>query len=119
MRHIVPNSQYTGDDLNHSRIARLKLARWEKEQSFRDLIWNDAVVRLDLKTPKILEGMAKKAIKGNIMAARLALEITGRHNPKGEAAPTQVAVVINGIPRPSAIEAAGIVIPGPTVEDED
>jgi len=62
----------------------------------------------------ILTGIAKKAQRGRVDAARLALELTGRHNPKGEQAPTQVAIIFQGIPRPMADPKA---IP-PTVDME-
>lgn len=81
-------------------LARNKLRRWERTQKFRDLIWNQAVVELDLETPAILKGVASKAKRGRTDAARLALEVTGRHNPKGEDKPTEIVVHIGNIPRP-------------------
>ena len=82
------------------RSAYHKLTRWMRsDQSFRDLIYSQSVVRLDLKTPHILEGIARKASDGRVDAARLALEITGRHTSH-EAQVTQVTVNLNNIPRP-------------------
>lgn len=80
--------------------ARSKLRKWEKTQKFRDAVYNQAVVELDLQSPNILRGIARKARRGRVDAARLALELTGRHNPKGEQAAPQVIVAINGVPRP-------------------
>lgn len=80
--------------------ARNKLRNWEAKQKFRDMVYQRAVVELDMSTPQILLGLGRKAARGRVDAARLALEITGRHNPKGDRAPTQVAVVFQGIPRP-------------------
>lgn len=80
--------------------ARSTLRRWEKQQKFRDLIYGDAVIKLDLEMPNIFKGIAKKAKRGRVDAARLALEVTGRHNPRGDQAPTQIALVVNGVPRP-------------------
>jgi hypothetical protein len=93
--------------------ARTRLRGWEADQAFRDMIYNLAVVKLDLQTPAILGGIAKKAKKGRVDAARLALEITGRHNPKGDQVPTQIALVVEGVPRPvraKAVTADGEVV---------
>lgn len=80
--------------------ARSKLRRWERTKKFRDMVYNRAVVELDMSTPQILQGVSRKARQGRVDAARLALEVTGRHNPKGEQSPTQVAVVFTDVPRP-------------------
>jgi hypothetical protein len=97
--HLVPNGKDRPLEQRLSQ-ARGKLKRWEHMDKFRDLIYHRAVVQIDLETPAILQGVAKKAKRGRVDAARLALEITGRHNPKGEQVPAQVVVAINGIPRP-------------------
>lgn len=91
--------------------ARAKLRRWERDQKFRDLIYGGAVIKLDLEMPSIFKGIASKAKRGRVDAARLALEITGRHNPKGDQAPTQIALVVNGVPRPRANVYTGIEHP--------
>lgn len=131
--HLVPN-KYFDDGTEKPEEQRLSQARsrlrtWERDPKFRDLIWNLAVVKLDLQTPEILGGIAKKAKRGRVDAARLALEVTGRHNPKGDVQPTQIALVVNGIPRPmraKAVEADAesqtVIIEGDSVmvpEDED
>jgi glucose/arabinose dehydrogenase len=67
------------------------------------MVYASAVVKLDMSTPAILKGVAAKAKRGRVDAARLALELTGRHNPKGDQQPAQVAVIIGGVPRPRAI----------------
>ena len=83
------------------RQCRNKLAKWEKEQSFRDLIYQKAVVDVDMSTPDILKGITARAKDGRVDAARLLLEVTGRHNPKGDDHPTQVIVAFGNVPRPS------------------
>lgn len=80
-------------------LARGKLRRWEQTESFRDLVYQHAVVQLDMEIPGILKGMASKA-KHRVDAARLALEVAGRHNPRGEVAPPNITVQIANIPRP-------------------
>jgi hypothetical protein len=80
--------------------ARRKLRRWEMIQEFRDLVYQHAVVKLDMATPGIFNALTKSAKKGRVDASRLVLELTGRHNPKGDTTPTQVIVAFNGMPRP-------------------
>ena len=109
--------------------ARTKLRNWEHQQDFRDLVYRKAVVKLDLQTPAVLGGVLKKAKKGRVDAARLVLELTGRHNPKGEVQPTQIALVVNGVPRPMresqakavAADAEGLVVElnGLEVQEDD
>jgi len=111
--HLVPNGTDRPLEQRLSQ-ARVKLRRWEANQEFRDMIYQRAVVELDIATPGILRGISSKARRGRVDAARLALELTGRHNPKGEQAPTQVAVVFQGIPRP-----VGTQMTGPIVDADD
>jgi len=82
------------------QVGRSKLRAWERQQYFRDAVWAQAVVKLDMSTPEILLGIAQKAKRGRVDAARLALEVTGRHNPKGEDKPTAIYVQIANVPRP-------------------
>ena len=103
--HLVPNGRHRPLEQRLSQ-ARRRLANWEKQQNFRDLMWTQAVVKLEMQTPAILKGVAMKARRGRVDAARLALEITGRHNPKGDQQPAQVAVIIQGVPRPQAVQMA-------------
>lgn len=98
--HLVPNGKDRPFEQRLSQ-ARHKLTRWEREPKFRDLVWKHGLIKLDLSSGKIMEGLAKNAKKGKVDAARLAFELTGRHDPKGEAAPPSVVIAIgNGIPRP-------------------
>jgi hypothetical protein len=95
--HLVhPNGK---SDQARLQLARKKLRKWEADPKFRDQVYQRAVVDLDMSTPAILKGIAGKAKRGRVDAARLALEITGRHT-KAEQAPTQVAVVFGSVPRP-------------------
>ena len=102
--HIAPKGRIGKRDRTREEqqsLARNKLRRWEKSQKFRDLLYQHAVVQLDLETPAILQGVAKVARRGRVDAARLALEVTGRHNPKGDDKPTEITVHIGNIPRPA------------------
>lgn len=111
--HIIQNSR-------RPKATRLKMARnriraWEKTDQFRDALWDASVIKLDLETPHILAGIAKKAKAGRVDAARLALELTQRHVPKGEVTAANVNVVFEGIPRPGDNE----VIDGEIVDEDD
>jgi hypothetical protein len=100
------------------REARHRLRKYEKRQEFRDAVWQEAVVKTDLSTPDIMEGITKRATKGDVQAARLALEVTGRHS-KDDRIQVPVQVVIGlGLPRPDRKEVTvteGIVL----AEEED
>lgn len=103
---IVPLSPHT-DPEKLAEAAYRKIRLWmRRDQAFRDLIFQEAVVSLDLKTPLILGGVAKAAQRGRVDAARLALEITGRHTSH-EAPITNVQVVLNNVARPTSN--AGII----------
>jgi hypothetical protein len=95
------------------RKARATLSRWESQESFRDMIYQHAVVKLDLETPGILNGVAKKAKMGRVDAARFSLEVTGRHVPRGDVHPTQIVLQMGNIPRPADIEVEAAELEGP------
>jgi hypothetical protein len=86
--------------------ARQRLRNWERNQAFRDRVYNTAVTNVDMATPMILNGVVQRAVRGRVDAARLALEITGRHNPKGEQAAPTVVIAIDGIARPQTRQIA-------------
>lgn len=88
--------------------ARTKLRNWEAQEEFRNMIYRFATIKLDMATPSIFQALIKQGKKGRVDASRLVLELTGRHNPKGEQQPTQVVVAINGMPRPVGSPAAGV-----------
>lgn len=90
--------------------ARSKLRSWESQLSFRDLLYQQAVVKADLRIPQILDGVVGKAKRGRVDAARLVLELTGRHNPKGEQTAPNIVVAINGVPRPKSREIEAEVV---------
>jgi hypothetical protein len=83
------------------KLARARLANWEQQKRFRDLIYTHAVVKLDLETPKILGAVAGSAKRGRVDAAKLALAVAGRYQERENSQVTAVQVnVINGVPRP-------------------
>lgn len=98
---LCPNSVSRTEEQLISTASK-KLRRWEMDQSFRDLVWENAVIELDMSTPQILLGVASKGKRGRVDAARLALEITGRHVPKGETPVTNVTIQLANISRPEA-----------------
>lgn len=82
------------------KMARTRIRQWNRTQQFRDAVYDTALIKLDLDSPLILQGVSRKARAGRVDAARLALELTGRHDPKGEQGVSHVEVSFNGIPRP-------------------
>lgn len=102
------------------RKARAKIAQWEQTQWYRDKVWELSVNKLDVDSPNILAGIARKARRGETHAARLALEVTGRHNPKGDNAPAVVNISFGGLPRPSTSPSTDADGSGPEeIEDAD
>lgn len=95
----IPNGRRPRTPEERTRYARKKLTRWEKQDKFRDRVYEQAVVSMDMKIPGILKGIASKA-RHRVDAARFVLEVTGRHNPRGEAQPPNITVQIANIPRP-------------------
>jgi hypothetical protein len=83
------------------KVARRRLARFEQEQEFRDLIWKHAVVKLDLETPAILKGVASQAKRGRVDAAKLALAVADRYSDKSEQ-PHEVTIHLAELPRPTS-----------------
>lgn len=120
-------AQALRDHLSHSKLpearhrnAMAKLGRWELTESFRDMVYQHAVVKLDMATPGILQGLGRRARRGRVDAARLALELTGRHVPKGDSHPTQIVLAMGNIPRPVDVDLAMDKVQDlPELEDED
>jgi len=84
----------------NGKSARKKLAKWEQQQEFRDLIWKHAVVKTDLEAPKIMEGIVGAAKRGRVDAAKLALGIAGRYTDRSDM-PTEVTLRLEGFNRPN------------------
>ena len=94
---IIPNEP---DRKLQLKKARARVRSWARTQKFRDAIYEEALIRVDQRTGQIVDGITEKAIAGRVDAARLVLEITGRHSPHTEIQPAQVNVVFAGVPRP-------------------
>ena len=80
--------------------ARTKLRHWMATQKMRDLLWEETMVGLDIDSPQIVRGISRKAKAGRVDAARLALELNGRHAPHTEVTPAQINIQFGDIPRP-------------------
>lgn len=96
--YIIRNSRRKRE--TRLKMARNRLRSWAKTQEFRDAMYDSAIIALDLESPLILQGVARKAKAGRVDAARLALELTERHVPKGDTQPAHVEVIFDGLPRP-------------------
>ena len=90
------------DELARSSMRR-RLKQWEETQWFRDAVYEYAMIKTEMAIPAIMEGVRSRARRGRVDAARLVLEVTGRHNPRGEqAAPAVVQINFGGaVPRPA------------------
>ena len=93
---ICPNS----DKKSRLRQARNRIRAWARREDFRDLVWAAGLNNVDIQSGSILAGVTKKARAGRVDAARLALEVTGRHSPNAEITPAVVQVVFTDMPRP-------------------
>jgi hypothetical protein len=95
--HLAPDEDASISIRNRKALKILR--GLEMRDWFRDLVYTQTVGEMDMKIPQILRGMSSKA-KHRVDAARLILEVTGRHNPKGEIQPPNITVQIANIPRP-------------------
>lgn len=95
--HLCPHEQ---DRKLRMKKARTKLRNWFQSQKFRDAIWDETVLALELDHPQHLRGLSKKAAAGRVDAAKLVMEVTGRHAPQAEVTPAQINIQFGDIPRP-------------------
>lgn len=100
MDHLYPADGAARTEEQRLATVRHKLRRWEYSQEFRDLVYKYAVVDLDMDTPGILVAMSKRARRGRVDAARLALELTGRHSKESDNGPVSVTVNLANVARP-------------------
>lgn len=96
---IVP--KHEGSEAKRMKKARARCRAWAHSETFRQALWDWSVNEMDLATPSILQGITAKAAAGRVDAARLALEITGRHAPNVDVQPASIQIVMGGVPRPA------------------
>jgi hypothetical protein len=97
---LYPENGVARSDEQKLSHCNHKLRRWEYSQEFRDLVYKYAVVDLDMSTPAILTALSKRAQRGRVDAARLALELSGRHTKDAENGPVNVTVNLANVARP-------------------
>jgi hypothetical protein len=102
MEHLYPPEGVARTEEQKLAHCNHKLRRWEYNQEFRDLVYRYAVVDLDMDTPAILVGLGRRAKRGRVDAARLALELTGRHTKDTDSAPVNVTVNLANVARPES-----------------
>lgn len=102
MDHLYPVDGIARTDEQKLSHCNKKLRRWEYQQEFRDLVYKYAIVDLDMDTPAILVGLGRRAKRGRVDAARLALELTGRHSKDADAGPVNVTVNLANVARPES-----------------
>ena len=117
---LVPHEK---DRYKRLQKARQRIRRWLGTEKMRDLLWEETMIGLDIDSPQIVRGIARKAKAGRVDAARLALELNGRHSPQAEVTPAQINIQFGNIPRPrrSASEGHDVIDADPDelVEIED
>lgn len=99
MQHqLVPHE---ADDKLRMKKAKKRVRTWLSTAKMRDAVYAEAQILLDLESPAIMRGVAKKAKAGRVDAARLAFELNGRHSPHTDVQPASINIVFAGVPRPS------------------
>lgn len=91
------------DRSKRMRTAIKRLKQMEERKWFRDALWDHSMIQADLQTPQIIQGVVRKAKRGRVDAAKLALGLVGRYEEgPGVQQATQVNVVFGAeVPRPS------------------
>jgi len=102
MDHLYPTNGVARTYEQKMSHCNQKLRRWEYSQEFRDLVYKYAVVDLDMDTPAILVGLSRRAKRGRVDAARLALELTGRHSKEQDQGAVNVTVNLANVARPDS-----------------
>lgn len=92
------------DEAKRRMKARSAIRKWLSTEKMRNIIWQETLIQADLDSPQIVAAVGRKAKRGRIDAARLHLELTGRHAPNTEVTPAQVNVVFTDLPRPTTEE---------------
>jgi len=80
--------------------SRTTLRRWFLTNKMRDAVYEHGRILLDLESTAIMRGISRKAREGRVDAARLALELNGRHAPNTEEKPAQIVLAFGNVPRP-------------------
>jgi hypothetical protein len=88
------------DDELRLKKARQRIRAWLSTAKMRDAVYAEAQILLDLESPAIMRGVARKAKAGRVDAARLAFELNGRHSPHTDVQPAAINIVFAGVPRP-------------------
>lgn len=99
---LVPKHDGSKQDLMKKARARVRAVM--VTQDFRDALWEWSLMGVDLAMPDITAGIIGKASAGRVDAARLAMEITGRHAPNSEVQPAAIQIVLQNVPRPAVSE---------------
>jgi hypothetical protein len=118
-KHVYP-VDWDRDPKMATRLMSRRLRQWEDREWFRDAVYHTTMIHLDADLPTIMRGMSRRA-KRRVDAARLVLEVTGRHNPRGEAAPPAVVQINFGgaLPRPASRPQIEEAIEDAEVVEED
>jgi hypothetical protein len=80
---------------------RMRMRRWIDEDYFQSLISRLATGELRLGLPATVQAVNRRAAKGNIPAAKLAMESSGFWSPRHEHRHSgRIEIELKGVPRP-------------------
>lgn len=113
---IAPPKYEDETILARKRRAHQRLRALERRPWFRDKLWELAMVFTDLELGEVMKGVVREGKKGRVDAARLALEVTGRHDPHRDATPSNIQVHFGFLPRP---ERTHVTVEGVLLDEEE
>lgn len=113
--HIHPQ---VADRRLQLKKSRGTLRRWLMTNKMRDAVYEYGRTLLDLESTAIMRGISRKAKEGRVDAARLALELNGRHAPHTEEKPAQIVLAFGNVPRPEPRQLEEAEVVDVEVEDD-
>lgn len=99
-RDVVAKFKAIGAD---PKTIRTQMRRWKADHRFTDLIWELSMEDMRLAEPTVVMALLRKAQRGDVLAAKFFLELTGRYTPKPEnIQASQINLILpEGIQRPT------------------
>ena len=59
-------------------VSEASINKWKQDPNFIDAVYDKYMLKFGLKIPNILDAVVREAVSGNMVAARLALEHSGK-----------------------------------------
>jgi hypothetical protein len=97
-------------DPKKAKMWRTRFRRWIQEPFFLEMLGRYAKGELALQLPAVVMALNRRAAKGNVPAAKLAMETSGFYSPKSQLEHTgEVQITIKNAPRPVRTEDENVV----------